>query len=339
MLKLTAAAALQNARAVWRSPTIRRVRAVGRVAAYAGVLLCVFTLVEYKRAKAEIGEKSLQIGRDLLPLADLLQENNDLQINGERLMLSTATSKQSVTQVLDRYEAYCKEHPGAIGRTWGALENSEEPKLRQLASTANLGIVRMDKGDEGTVMCLTKGDGTPLDFNEAFSQFAATRDLGKLGRIRYVFARKSKQGNTLVFTLWSDDSFKLDALTPEGGKDTPGTDSSLVPRPENSKRILDARLNHTPYGVRIYTTRANGFAVMKTYDEKMKKAGWLKIHPDHANAGTRGYLKGNIQVVVTVGENEQENGEYIVSIAEAGAQFADQELKGGFQSSQFRGDK
>src|SRR4051794_26224358 len=81
----------------------RRV-AILRVMVYFAALLLVTLGFAFHTARAEMGQTGLEIGRDMLPLADVLREPHRINVNGERAWVSIAPTSYAVKDVLDRFE-------------------------------------------------------------------------------------------------------------------------------------------------------------------------------------------------------------------------------------------
>ena len=64
---------------------------------------------------------------------------------------------------------------------------------------------------------------------------AVARHLGRLGDLRYVYARALEGGRSHVVTVWTEGSIRLDRLFPTGG-DAPGEDPPALPRPPGLAR-------------------------------------------------------------------------------------------------------
>ena len=127
-------------------PVLRTVR----VAAYVGACLVLALLLSLRSARAEVREISLELGRDMMPISDLLSDRVRLNINGERLWASSAMSDSPIADVLDRFEAHCHEN-GAVGATWGDIQNMnladrEKPNF-------DFGVLRSEHSGEGAVLC------------------------------------------------------------------------------------------------------------------------------------------------------------------------------------------
>jgi hypothetical protein len=297
----------------YRRPKGRGLRGVVRLIGYGVGMSVVLGATAFHSAKADIGQATLSIGRDLMPLANELGETTKIKLNGESLFLGNALLEdESVNQVLDRFEAHCKDNQGPWAALWsqmdglkGTLSKAKDKSGKELGDgslpVSKDGVFRQGDSDHGAVMCFTKWEGSINDYQEAYRQFAKTGDFGRLGKLRYAFAAKTANGNTHVLTAFTDGSLNLNKIIPPDTGDAPGDETTLAPRPPNSRRILAASVEGTPYGIHVYQTESEPSAVLAHYDDTMQKAGWQPIIPATPNefATMRTYSKGALEVVLT----------------------------------------
>jgi hypothetical protein len=297
----------------------RRSAGIKRVIAYAFGMTAVIGTCSLHSAKADIAESSMALGREMIPLADLLHENNKLSLNGQPVFVSTGTTKQSMKTVLDRYEDHCRSHNAAFAEAWKDVpelfDKNKVPVSKEAAQLTGMGIVRHENAKEGVVMCLVRDEN--VTFRESMKEFGKTHDLGKIGRLRYAYVTpQPKTGASFVMTAWTEGKFDLSKFVPEGKNDAFGTDSPDYPRPPSSQRMLSANLDGTPYGVRIYGSASEPKAVIDFYDQQMDTAGWQVIAPPNAEKFGRIYMKGNVEVALASAKNS--DGNTVVSLGEMG---------------------
>jgi hypothetical protein len=284
-----------------RSPSARRALlcslfGVTRVMAYAFVVSLVCAAIGARVVYAKFGEGSLQAGRELAELGDVLGSTKTLGINGTLMNVSTALTERSPSDVVDRFEAICRAHPDFLAR---ALADIPQGLRAAAASTVarpgpelpQMGIFRKDTPDEAVLTCFTDDRPTSRDdLMPRLRAFVKSHDLSELGRFRYVFANRTKQGNTHVTTVWTDGRFNLGAMFPASG-DAPGGDSAMVPRPPAAKLVFSAAAAGVPFGVRIYDSARPEAEVRNFYAEQMHFRGWTAVGDrpaDHCAA----YMKG-----------------------------------------------
>jgi hypothetical protein len=140
------------------------------------------------------------------------------------------------------------------------------------------GILRETSGDSGVVACIVRDDGQPAgglaSLTRNLGAMMKSGDLGALGRLRYVFAEKTRSGRTHVVAAWTEGPFNVFALVPGAGQDAPGSDPAQAPRPPRAQRILSADVEGVPYGVRVYDSAGTPAEVVGVYDREMAALGW-----------------------------------------------------------------
>jgi hypothetical protein len=300
---------------------------VMRVAAFGCVLGGLAIVFATHRAKADVGEAALALGRDLVPLADVLGRTTNVNLNGEHIFMGSVITEEPVKSVLDRFQANCAENPGPFNEILRRLNDvPAEKRTGELKDPQiNGDAFRSETANEGTVLCITKGAKSGTTYETAMTAFGQTRDIGSLGKLRYAYARKTSTGSTAVLSAWTEDSFNVDKLAPADGSEPAGNDDGQVARPPSSKRTINAHLEGTPYGVRMYTTTESEANVIAFYDADMAKKGWARhaladhkeMAPelDPASKGTHLYTKGSLQAIV---QFASEDGHTSVAIAELG---------------------
>ncbi len=303
----------------------QRVKGTLRVLAYGTVVSVGLFAYSYRSAKADIGKSSMQVGRDLAEVADLLEETTQIRLNDQPVFVASAVTKEPLAAVLDRFDAHCAASPGALGDAWKGLSKegkSLDAKTDARASAfATAGTVRHDNGKEGVVLCLVKGTETRSTLKEAAHEFTRTHDLGVLGKLRYAYAQTTPQGNTLVLTVWTEDRFNLGAMFPAEGE-APGKDPEGITRPPESKRLMSIDIAGTPFGTFVYRSKEEPAQLVAYYDAEMDAKGWAIIDPDKAYGAPQtgrghAYMKDGAQFLVAVGKDD--SGSTICSIGELAA--------------------
>lgn len=298
----------------------KRVFGCMRAAVYLCALGAVAVILLVTRAKAQLREQSTALGRELAPIADLLDGATALRVNGETLNFSlTLTAKASVKQALDRVQAQCEAHPGPLARELRNLATS----VQRLASSggalsalfSQAAITRQETEDEGSLLCFM---GELPDDGQFAQEFERTRDLGKLGRMRYVRVERGdpatgEGGLTRIMALWTEDSLKLESFEPPPFGDAPGSDSALAPRPPGGVRVFSAVAVGSSYAVRLYETDRAVREVLAFYDSSMK--GWEQLSVKGYEGG-RAYVKDSMPLLVQVTEDGARTR---VTVSEAGS--------------------
>jgi hypothetical protein len=279
----------------------------------------------YSSAQTKASEGAMGFGRELAKMSDMIQEPHRISLNGEAIWMSSSSTKTDMKIVLDRFEKICRENQGASADMWRQIEGNSDAAKGVPQDKNPLTVLRRDGSDEGLVLCLAKTAHQSPNGIQAGLDFARTNDLGHLGAVRYAYAKQKPGHGTQVVVAWTEDHFKLDSMFPKAdGEEVPGTDSDLAPRPPGkSLRLLSAKLDGTPYGVRVYQSSAeNAHEVFIYYDAEMRKRGFGHIvDPKDRDGGGRLYMKGGTMTVVQ--SQPDPNGGTIVTVGDmGGADFA-----------------
>ena len=292
-----------------------RVRGTLRVLAYLSVVTLVALALSVRSAWGSVTEQALVTGRQLAKLSDLTKESERLLLNGQALQISSAVTDKSLDEVLERFDALCRED-GVVARDFREVKGLlSDNTLTTAAKKNNFGVLKERGKDDGVVACTVRdpknGD---RPFWDGLAKFAETWDLADVGHVRYVYARRLESGDTHVITVWTDASFKLDAMIPPAdGSDAPGNDSATFPRPEASQRYLSAGAEGRPHGVRIYESKAMANDVLGNYEKTLPGKGWEQVSIGEDAPEARYFTKGGVDVIVMA----QQNGDRaVVSIME-----------------------
>lgn len=195
-----------------------------------------------------------------------------LHLNGVRISFRTQTIAASLEEVLLHYESLC------TGRNAGVAERLSMQSVRSK--------------NTGHVACIDMGD-APRDLGtlaDRFLRFSETGDLGALGGLRYVRARRApgmRGDHTFVLTVWADSAFDLARMLPTGGEDAGGSDVAAVPRPPGSQRILSAWEAASPSGFVVYHVPDKSAAQLESfYRSGLSANGWriIERHPSESIA-------------------------------------------------------
>lgn len=266
-------------------PSMRHVR----LAAYALVVFGALAAVASRSVYADVTEIGLGIGHELAKLEDLTSGAYVIRINGAELHRASTHAAQSVTEVLDRYEAYCRSSPSELGQAMRDIPHAlEDRSVFPMATPTRAGIVREEASGRGMVACFVDDDGAgDLDsLRKKLDAVARSGDISELGRFRYAFAETSARGATRVITLWTDGPLCLGTMFPATG-DAPGTDSSIVPRPARSRRTLSASIDGYPASVRIYESAAPPAEILAAHASALRAAGFREVPAADPSGDTR----------------------------------------------------
>jgi hypothetical protein len=275
-----------------------------RMSAYATFAFGSLALASARSVYADVGEMGLGVGHHLAKLEDLTAGADLIRVNGAELHRASAHTKQSPAAVLDRYEAYCRQSPSALGQALLDIPAALSDRIALPEGPAfRASVVRNEADGRGMVVCFVDDPKAPaLPLVERMRALAETSDLSALGRFRYVFAEPSKgpSGGTHVVTFWSDGELNLKKMFPASG-DAPGTDSLVAPRPAGSRRTLSASVESYPASVRIYESLASREAVERMYDEALRAKGFTKVAMPGSSRGGAAFIReDNAEIIVSV---------------------------------------
>jgi hypothetical protein len=296
----------------WILPSRRTLR----LTTYLVCVCLVLAALAARAAYARANEAALEFGEQLGGLEDLTRGANVVLVNGERFHRVIAFVDDSVGAVLERIQKDCETAPGLLGQAASEVARSHGKALAKYRLSPRIlrGIVRHEEERRGMVACFTDAQSSGLaDLADAAKRFTKTSNLAEFGHFRYAFARRTDDGKTQVTTLWADTDLNLSSMFPAHG-DAAGADSSVLPRPEMSRRVLAASAEGQPYALRLYDTADGATSVQRFYEDWLKKRGW--IFAGKAPKGGFSYLRADgYQVIVTLGERQ---GRTTVGLIEAG---------------------
>lgn len=260
---------------------IKHVKGLARAGAYVLGLSVIFGAIQIRSAKAEMADRTVQLGRQMLTLANASEhEVNKVSLNGQTMWLGNSLGHDTAKKILDRYQSYCETNAAQPPESWRELATKDTASTEK--KWLSTGVMRGGDDREGTVVCFTKTAKSKQSITEAAKSFAESGDLGTLGAARYVYAKETEQGNTHVLTAWTDDTFSIFELVGDESKDVPGHDfGGEIPRVPDSRRAFSARLEQTGFGVNIYQSKEEDpTKVARFFDEQMQVQGWTAIDPE-----------------------------------------------------------
>jgi hypothetical protein len=295
----------------------KRVGGAVRVGAWLSVVGLALGFGVMRSAHADIRSSSLAFGNEINNLVDesgAAKDDLHLKLNGQSVFVHQSFVPKSVHEVVQEYETFCRQNPGALGQMWGKgpfLDSKQQPL--NLPNGMEAGIIKEEGQKEGMLICLSKGANSATTMAEAVARFDKSQDLGEFGRLRYVYV-KSAGARSKVMSVWTEDSFRFKDLSLEGTEDAIGSDGQL-PRLEGSRRVLDVEVVGTPYQVRVYEVKQDRGQVAAFYDGWAKRNDFRALAPEVAdNQKLRGYFRGGSQVLVGAFVNP--DGKTYTSIAE-----------------------
>jgi hypothetical protein len=267
---------------IWRSSVAARKRVKGlfRAGLYVAFVGCVFGAIQVRSARAEVRDRTLELGREMFQLAHATTHDvNKISFNGQSIWLGTSMSKDDVKTIMQRYEALCSQNRAQSADEWRSLGEKADASLDKKFLTT--GMLRSgDNDNEGAIVCFTKTSTSKSTLREAVETFGKTGDLGAFGSLRYAYVKKTDSGRSHVLTAWTDEKFNIASVLPQEGVDSPGNEIPEVPRPPGTVRVVTARLEGTPFGVNTYEGTDGPEKVIAWYDDEMRKQGWQSFDPE-----------------------------------------------------------
>jgi len=313
----------------------KKLLGTARVLAYGTVVTAGLGALTVRSAVADVSHKSLQIGRQLADLQDLLHGAQEFRLNGQSIYFSSSKSDLPLKTVLDRFEDHCNRNHAFDANEWKELSDMKGKDVSPPPSSgiSKLGVFRQEDptAHDGAVMCFTKEAGA-TGMLAALETFEATGDLHNLGDLRYVHALQ-KNGQTLVQTVWTDGSFNVRSIMGTPGQDSIGSDFVNLPRPIDSRRVMTADAVGTPYSARIYESTSAPDKVLAAYANKMFTDGWSSVTSPDVGFGKTGFdgryfmrPETMEQAVISVSTNK-DNGKTMAVVASVGGTPTTKDLK------------
>jgi hypothetical protein len=251
-----------------------------RVIGYCAVLSVFTGAFQLRHARAEVADQSVVVGRRIMSVVDTTTADvTKVMLNGETIFVGSSLSDESPSTVLTRYAQHCEANAAQSPEEWKKLADADSKNIPSVTGQGATVTRGGDGSEEGTVLCFTRTAGSRASLSDAVTNFAQTGELGALGSLRYVYAKKTGTGGTHILAAWTLDSFNIKKLAPEGTEDVRGEDFKELPlaRPDHSQRILSARVDGMPYGINIYESDQEPAAVAAAFDQKLIKQGWIAI--------------------------------------------------------------
>jgi hypothetical protein len=312
---------LKTKREGYNNPAAKRIRGGVRLAAYSAVVALGFGALSLRSARAESSERLNTMGRELEKLSSMFGEESHMRINGQDVFLAQGSSAEGMGTVLDRFEKYCRTGDGIFKDVPAQMGDPANTSLK----LPDISTIRKESQTEGSVMCLVKGKETGKGLVDSFEKFAATQDLGSLGKVRFAHVNKSPGGKVHIMMLWTEDSFKFDELFPEGTKEGRGHDPQFAPRPPDARRFMTVDLVGGGQAAYIFETKANKKDVRSFYDQRLQADGWIvtddpmsaqRNPQEMKGAEYRLYIRDGQMISMTANENEE--GSTSVALSETG---------------------
>lgn len=289
-----------------------------RLTTYLAFVAMVLSLVAVRLAWARAKDVVLSTGEDLSRLTEgaKLDGVYRLRLNGEAVMIASASTKLAPKDVLDRFQAECERHADGMAVELEKLQATLEPGVKpQEIGFPGAGVLRNGTEEAGTVACFALGAAvSKTEMFERIGTFARSGDLGRIGFVRHVTARRTAYGSH-VAAMWTEGSLNVAKMFPTSG-DAPGSDLEGAARPPSSRRLFTAYAEGAPYALRLYESTATPEAVFTTYAAEMPRHGWKPIeNVARETPNTRAFARAEVDLLVTA---EVQQGKTMVSVVEMG---------------------
>ena len=197
-----------------------------------------------------------------------------VHLNGQAMAISSHMTDKSIRDVLKAAEDECRAHTGGLDGEFTKLPGYAMAKLTSFV----FGVVHQEWADHGYVACIERdGNRGVAGLASDVRDLMKTGDISKLGTFRYVEADRGKgTTKTHVLRQWTEGEFSLAKMFPAEG-DVPGSDLAEVPRPAGGRRILEASVNGSPLGVRVYDSPGAPEAILAGYEKDFVSKGWKSV--------------------------------------------------------------
>lgn len=229
---------------LWDAMHATRAAKFARLGTFLTVVAFGATWLVYQRTEAQLGDDLLEAGEGLMRFAEPRREEGAriFRINGEVVHATTGSTERSVSALVDWYEELCLARDAQLTEQASEIAAASPNDHRSARFASFSPVIRRLVGEEaGVVACLDMGEArrTPSELVEAFGRYRESHDLGELGEIRYLYARRTSGGYTQFISVWTEGSFNVEHALPDAG-DAPGDDLASVPRAPGSRRVLSA---------------------------------------------------------------------------------------------------
>jgi hypothetical protein len=290
-----------------------------RVATYSLVVLALLLGYGMHSARGAIGERSLALGRELEGMRELLGNTKAVALNGQRMMVSTATVPLTVAAALDGFEGLCRRGPNGLAQAVEQLPAAHAASA-QIPLARRLGILRHEDAHDGIIACIVHRGDRKLELAELTEALTGTLDIGLLGDFFFVYARDAKthqRPQSHLITSWTHGSFQPSVMFPASG-DAPGSDSLLAARPAHARRVLSGVAVEAPYALRVYESRESPAAALAQFEASMTLRGWTRMHQARLPDATHVYTHGSGLTALATAGLSQQTSATVFSLVEMG---------------------
>jgi len=248
---------------------------VARLSTYCAVVGAVVATLVARSVYGSVTDTVVDLNREWARQAGSLdRQSYSVRFNGQAMNVSSHMVDDSVDAVLQAAEDDCRAHSGHLDGDIARLPGVAMAKLTSWV----FGVVRRQWSDRGYVACIERdSDKGVAGLAADLGELAKTGDLGKVGAFRYVIVDRGPGATkTHVLRQWTDGEFNLVSMFPAQG-DAPGRDLAEVPRPAGARRVLDASVDGSPFGVRVYDAPGAPESILARYEQDLVANGWTSV--------------------------------------------------------------
>jgi hypothetical protein len=292
---------------------------IARLSTFCAFVGAIAAVLLARSVYGSVAQSIAEVDREWARRAGALDEQAyQVRLNGQTMTLSSHMVDDGVHDVLDAADEECRARSAGFSADIAKLPDVAMVKL----TSWMFGVLRRESKDHGYVACIVPdGDRDIAGYSKVLSAVAQTGDIGKLGTFRYVIAERSARSTrTHVLRHWTEGAFNLKEMFPAQG-DAPGTDLAGVARPEGARRILDASVDGSPFGVRVYDGSGVPATILDGYQRDLVAKGWTSVSmPDEDALRMRVFDHGGADLFITASKYGDRT---VVSIASVPAPVAE----------------
>lgn len=259
---------------------------VARVSVALGALSVIAMLLLARSVRAQMTDLTVRFGDELSKLpreqglsGDVSGDAYRVLVNGSTAQISSGSTALGVAEVLSHAFDDCSQHADGMADDFSRLDRAIQPNAaRTTKGGPGFSVIKQQvDDDQGFVICFANGrELSTAEALERLRELADTGDLSRIGYLRYVNARKAKDGGTFVYAVWTDSVFNVKTMFPETG-DAPGTDPVGVKRPDGARRLFSATVEGAPAALFVYDVPLDPAETLRVYAEMFPKAGYPAI--------------------------------------------------------------
>jgi len=208
------------------------------------------------------------------------------RFNRNRLYYRVCTSKDTIKQIFDHYEATYRLRPepklGINSLIPPGVDLATARKLRAIeAGMKNINnVYRSETAEMGLFGVFDMGPNWQHELFRRAQRFAETGLVEELGRSKTIVAfRPPTARRTTFITFWPAPGFNINNLVPPApGEDMPGSDLADVPRCPGLRRTATAEelASFAKGYVGVYESDGPMTGVVEYYLSNMPAKGWVR---------------------------------------------------------------